>query len=87
MDERIEFKSATLSHQETIFKASFFSVWQICGSVEPDKIEFGQFVLVPDQRRVDMVDCADQMKLWMRGQLGQNSLKIVTFSKIIINQI
>ena len=54
--------------------ARLCQVGQEGGGVEPDEVEPGQRMLVPDQRSVDVVNAGHQVDPWMTDQAGNGSL-------------
>ena len=54
--------------------ARLCQVGQEGGGVEPDEVEPGQRMLVPDQRSVDVVNAGHQVDPWMTDQAGDGSL-------------
>ena len=57
--QRVQGQSPGLLHHQRVLVEGLLGVGQKRGCVVPDEVEVGELLLVPHQRRVDVVDGAD----------------------------
>ena len=67
---------ARLPHHQGVGVPSLGQGGQEGRRVEPDQVEPGQRMLVPDQRSVDVVNTGHQVDPWMTDQAGDGSLDL-----------
>ena len=67
-------RAGGLPDEETAGVPGLLQVGQEGGAVEPEEVEPGQALLVPDERGVDVVNTAEEVNLGARHQLRDGGL-------------